>query len=98
MITIDDIQPINEKNQQPYSIESQMIISYKCIVKPAGDKNAKKAIQHVIKILDANYKKVDDLQAIVNSKCNHLNSKEKTNMLQKALTNFEPLFNETLSH
>ena len=56
-------------------------------------KGTEEATNHVVRILDATYKKAD-LQAIAKG-CTHLSSEEQ-NMLLELLTNYEPLFDGTL--
>eukprot|EP00804_Cyclotella_cryptica_P022590 CCRYP_009472-RA/>CCRYP_009472-RA protein AED:0.39 eAED:0.39 QI:0/-1/0/1/-1/1/1/0/111 len=52
------------------------------------------ATQHVVKILDANYKKAD-LQSIVSTNCTHLSLQDQNSLLE-LLTEFEELFDGTL--
>eukprot|EP00804_Cyclotella_cryptica_P007274 CCRYP_017866-RA/>CCRYP_017866-RA protein AED:0.41 eAED:0.77 QI:0/0/0/0.5/0/0/2/0/228 len=56
--------------------------------------STQEASQHVVKILDANYKKADR-QSIVSTNCTHLSLQDQ-NPLLELLTHFEELFDETL--
>ena len=56
-------------------------------------KSTQEVTQHVVRILDANFKKAD-LQAMVDT-CTHLSSKEKS-MFLELLTEYELLFDGTL--
>eukprot|EP00804_Cyclotella_cryptica_P022617 CCRYP_009509-RA/>CCRYP_009509-RA protein AED:0.21 eAED:0.21 QI:0/-1/0/1/-1/1/1/0/112 len=53
-----------------------------------------KVTQHVVKIIDANYKKAD-LQSIVSTNCTHLSLQDQNSLLE-LLTEFEELFDGTL--
>ncbi len=52
------------------------------------------ATKHVMRILDANYKRAD-LQSIVKDKCKHLSADQQKKLLQ-LLTKYESLFDGTL--
>ena len=57
-------------------------------------KSTEVVTQRVVKILEAKYEKAN-LPEVIESKCSHLNSKEKTILLE-VLMEFEDLFDGTL--
>eukprot|EP00804_Cyclotella_cryptica_P023131 CCRYP_000340-RA/>CCRYP_000340-RA protein AED:0.47 eAED:0.73 QI:0/0/0/1/0/0.5/2/0/129 len=56
--------------------------------------STQEATQRIVKILDANYKKVD-LQSIISTNCTHLSLQDQISLLE-LLTEFEELFDGTL--
>ena len=94
MITIDEIKlPMSSIEQLPTSRRRALTLS-NSLARSKEPDSTEQATQHVVRILDANYKKAD-LQAIVDDNCTHL-SNHNQDLLLKLLTDFEPLFDETL--
>ena len=93
MITIDEIElPMQSIKEIPASRKRALKIT-NSLANSKEPKSTEEATKHVVRILDATYKKAD-LQAIAKG-CTHLSSKEQE-LLLELLTNYEPLFDRTL--
>jgi hypothetical protein len=93
VITIDEIElPMQSIKEMPTSKKKALKLT-NSLANSKEPKSTEEATKHVVRILDATYKKAD-LQAIAKG-CTHLSSEEQ-NMLLELLTNYEPLFDGTL--
>jgi hypothetical protein len=93
MITIDEIElPMQYNNHMPKSNYEALALT-NSLASCKEPKSMEEATNHVVRILDANYKKAN-LQEVVDT-CTHLSPEDKS-MLLEFLTEYEPLFDGTL--
>jgi hypothetical protein len=93
MITIDEIElPMQSINNMPKSNHEALALT-NSLASCKEPKSTEEATNHVLCILDANYKKAN-LQEVVDT-CTHLSPEDKS-MLLELLTEYEPLFDGTL--
>ena len=93
MITIDEIElPMQSIHKMPTSRRKALAL-FNGLANQKEPASTAEATNHVVRILDANYKKAN-LQEVVNN-CTHLSAKEQTQLLE-LLTKYESLFDGTL--
>ncbi len=94
VITMDEIDlPMQSINDMPTSRKEALALNHS-LANLMEPKSTEEATNHLVQILDANYKKAD-LQAVVKDNCTHLSANKQKKLLE-LLTEFEPLFDGTL--